>query len=302
MKHIALQALVAAIEEGSLRKAANRLLISQPAITKTIRELEKDVGATLLQRTSIGVSPSPQGQRLYERAKKVLRELSAARAEIDQLSGRMRGELSIGAAPLAVMLLIPETIRTYSKACPQVSLRISEELYFEQLERLRRGDVQVAIGGVPQGLAPGEFVIEPLINTRMVVVVNNKHKQRNAKSLKELAELPWVYTGTSKEEGYARTLFQQHDLAPPHVGAIVNSTLTLLSLVATGQFVGLMPEQIANQSIAREFISIVPIQEAALPLKVAAMVRNDVAVTPSVKQFINHLHRAAHHINQTSHY
>ena len=301
MKHIALQALISAIEEGSIRGAALRLGISQPAVTKIIKELERDVESTLLMRSSLGVTPSPQGQRLYEHAKKVVRELAIARDEIYQMSGHMRGDLSIGAVPLAVMLLMPEAIRTFSRDFPDINIRMSEELYFEQLERLRRGDVQVAVGGIPQGLSAGEFVVEPLLETQMVVIVNKKHRHKNARSLKELASLPWVYTGASKDDGYARVLFESHGLSAPRVGAIVNSTLALLSLVGSGDFVGLMPLQIAQLPLAAEFLSIVPVKEKGLPLTVGAMVRSDAVVTPSVRHFINHLHRAAHHINQASH-
>jgi len=302
MKLIALQALVAAIEDGSLRGAAKRLGVSQPAISKIIKELEIDVEATLLTRTSLGVIPSAQGQLLYERAKKVTRELSVARDEISQLSGRMRGDLAIGAVPLAVMLLIPEVIRTFSREYPEIQLRISEELYFEQLERLRRGDVHVAVGGIPAGLPSGEFVVEPLISTRMVVVVKKGNPLHKAKSLRDLASAKWVYTGASRDEGYAKVLYESHDLEPPRVGAIVNSTLTLLSLVATGDFVGLMPCQIARMPLAAQYLSIVNVKEKGLPLNVGAIIKSDSVVSPSVRNFINHLHRAANHVNRTGHH
>ncbi|MEN9670497.1 MAG: hypothetical protein RL018_774 [Pseudomonadota bacterium] len=296
MKLIALKALVAAVEDGSLRSAARRIQLSQPALTKMVRELEQELGAPLLTRTTQGVSPTPQGQILYERAKKVSKELGSAVDEISQLSGRMRGDLSIGAVPLAVMLLIPEALRTFSREFPEINLRISEELYFEQLERLRRGDVQVAVGGIPKGLASGEFVIEPLIETTMVVVVRKGSALQKVKSLKNLADAKWVYTGNTKDEGYAKTLYEMHGLPAPHVGALVNSTLALLSLVSAGEFVGLMPAQIAQSPIASQFISIVPVKEKALPLTVGAIVRSDMVVSPAVKHFINHLHRSAHQV------
>ena len=296
MKLIALKALVAAVEDGSLRSAARRIQLSQPALTKMVRELEQELGAPLLTRTTQGVSPTPQGQILYERAKKVSKELGSAVDEISQLSGRMRGDLSIGAVPLAVMLLIPEALRTFSREFPEINLRISEELYFEQLERLRRGDVQVAVGGIPKGLASGEFVIEPLIETTMVVVVRKGSALQKVKSLKNLADAKWVYTGNTKDEGYAKTLYEMYGLPAPHVGALVNSTLALLSLVSAGEFVGLMPAQIAQSPIASQFISIVPVKEKALPLTVGAIVRSDMVVSPAVKHFINHLHRSAHQV------
>jgi DNA-binding transcriptional LysR family regulator len=170
MKLASLTALVAAIEEGSLRGAARRLNISQPALTKMLRALEVELSATLLIRTSKGVKPTEQGKALHARALTVVRELKLATNEISQLSGNMVGELTIGAVPLAVMLIIPETLRTFCRAFPNIRIKVTEELYIAQLQRLRKGEVDVAVGGIPDDLPKGEFTIEPLMTTTMVVV------------------------------------------------------------------------------------------------------------------------------------
>lgn len=297
MKLIALKALAAAIETGSLRSAARQLGLSQPALTKTVRELEVELGAALLMRSSKGVVPTAQGKVLFEQARKTLRELDTAVDQVQQLGGRMVGELSVGAVPLAVMLLIPETLRTFGAAFPDIRLRVSEELYVAQLQRLRKGEVDVAVGGIPPGLASGEFVVEPLVDTRMVVVVRKGHPLASARSLRELARAQWVYTGATSDEGYAKTLYESHGMAPPRVGAVVNSTLALLSLVGSGDFVGLLPQQIAAHPLCARYLQVVPVAEQGLPLTVGAIVRSDSAVSPAVRHFIAHLHRAAHHIH-----
>lgn len=300
MKLSTLKALAAAIEEGSLRAAARRLAVSQPALSKMIRELEVELAAPLLMRTSRGVLPTAQGKVLYERSLKASKELGLAVDEISQLGGAMRGELTIGAVPLAVMLLIPETLRTFGREFPDIRLRVSEELYIAQLQRLRSGEVDIAVGGIPAGLSSGEFVIEPLMTTSMVVVVQKGSPRARANSLQQLSAAKWVYTGASADSGYAKLLFEAHGLAPPPVGAVVNSTLALLSLVATGDYVGLMPRQIAQHPLAGQFLAIVPVVEEGLPLAVGAMVRSDSVVSPVVRHFIAHLHRAAHQLTRAA--
>ncbi|MCX7255582.1 MAG: LysR substrate-binding domain-containing protein [Polaromonas sp.] len=300
MKLSTLKALAAAIEEGSLRAAAKRLAVSQPALSKMIRELEVELAAPLLMRTSRGVLPTAQGKVLYEHALKAAKELALAVDEISQLGGAMRGELTIGAVPLAVMLLIPEALRTFGREFPDIRLRVSEELYIAQLQRLRSGEVDIAVGGIPAGLSSGEFVIEPLMTTSMVVVVQKGSPRAKASSLQQLSAAKWVYTGASADSGYAKLLFEAHGLPPPPVGAVVNSTLALLSLVATGDYVGLMPRQIALHPLAGQFLSIVPVLEEGLPLAVGAMVRSDSVVSPVVRHFIAHLHRAAHQLTRAA--
>jgi DNA-binding transcriptional LysR family regulator len=294
MKLATLQALVAAIEEGSLRGAARRIGVSQPALTKMVRELEIELAAPLLVRTSRGVLPTAQGQVLFEHARRVSTELAAASDKVRQLSGDMRGELNIGAVPVAVMLLIPETLRTFGQAFPDIKLRVSEELYIAQLQRLRSGQVDIAVGGIPEGLSSGEFVVERLMDTTMVVVVRKGSPRARARSLAELSGAKWVYTGGPVDSGYARQLYERHGLAAPPVGAVVNSTLALLSLIASGDYVGLMPAQIAALPLAAQFISVVPVAEGGLPLTVGAIVRNESIVSPALRHFIAHLHRAAH--------
>jgi DNA-binding transcriptional LysR family regulator len=296
MKLTGLRALVAAVEEGSLRAAARRLGVTQPALTKLIRELERELATTLLVRATTGVVATAQGVVLYERANAAERELSHAVEQIRQLSGRMIGSLTIGAVPLAVMLLVPETLRTFGAEFPGIQLRVLEELYIAQLTRLRKGEVDVALGPRPEGLSPGEFVIETLMPASMVIVVAKGNPLARARRLAELAEAPWVYTGASPEAGYARLLYERNGLRPPPAAALVNSTLGLLAIIASGNCVGLMPYQIAVHPFALQHLQIVPVVEGPLQLELVALARTDAALKPAVRHFMAHLHRAAHHM------
>lgn len=296
MKLSALNALIVAVEQGSLRSAAREIGVSQPALTKVVRELEVELAAPLLVRSSRGVLPTAQGMVMYQHAKKVAKELLLATDQISQLGGVMRGELNIAAVPVAVMLLIPEAIRTFGRDYPDIRLRVSEELYIAQLQRLRTNEVDIAVGGIPEGLSAGEFIAEPLMKTTMVVVVRKGHPRAKARRLADLVDERWIYTHLSNDTGYARQFFEAHGLALPPVGAVVNSTLSLISLLASGNFVGLMPRQIAEHPQAAPHMQIVPIAEEGLPLSVGAIIRSDSRVSPAVRHFIAHLHRAAHHI------
>lgn len=293
MKLAALQALVLAIELGSVRSAARQLGLSQPALSKMLRELELELGAPLLLRTHQGVAPTAQGRVLHEHARRVSKELVDATQRIHQMGGQMEGELNVGAVPLAIMLLIPETLRSFCREFPNIKLRVHEEMHVAQLQQLRTGALDIVVGGIPQGLANGEFLAEPLLDTEMVVAAERGSPWGRARSLAELREARWIYTNALGDTGYARALFEQHAMQAPPVGAVVNSTLTLLSLLATGDFVGLMPEQAMRHRIAREFLCRVPVAEPGLRLRVGAIIRNASAVAPAVQHFMRHLHQVA---------
>jgi LysR family transcriptional regulator, regulator of abg operon len=297
MKITALKALVAAIEEGSLRSAARRLGTSQPALTKLVRELEIELAAPLLERHSKGVVATPQGLVLFEHGQKALCELAAAADWIQQMSGRMQGQLTVAAVPVAMMLLIPETLRTFSRAFPDIELRISEQMFVEQLEKLRNGEADVVVGGIPPGLPAGEFITESLMQTRMVVVARKGSRHARAKNLAELAQESWIYTGHSQQTGYAARLFELHGMPAPPAGAVVNSTLALMALLGSADLLGLMPEQIVGHPLGNNLVR-VALEEPGLPLTVGVMSRSSSGVSPAVRQFIAHLHRAAHQLTR----
>jgi len=296
MKLTALNALVAAVEEGSLRAAARRLGLTQPAVTKMVRELERELGAPLLQRSTTGVMPTAQGKILHARATAATRELDEAVQQIGQMGGRMVGELSIGAVPLALLVLIPEAVRTFGKEFPAMMLQLREELYIAQLTLLRQHAVDVAVGPIPDNLPQGEFHVEALMPIEMAVVVGRGNPKAKARSLKQLADSRWVYTSLSGHTGYARTLFERHGLTPPLPAAVVNSTLGLMSLISHGDCVGLMPWPIATHPAAAPFMTVVPIKEGPLALTLGVITRADAMLKPAVRHFVAHLHRAAGHV------
>ena len=292
MKVTALHALVAAIDEGSLRGAARLLGLSQPAISKTLRELEREVAAPLLVRSVAGVEPTAQGRALYGRARAVLRELEEAVADIRQLGGQMVGEIRVAAVPLALLLLLPPALRTFGREFPEVRMDVREELYIEQLAHLRAGEVDLTLGPVPEDLVSGEFRVEPLAPISMVVVGAPNSPLIKERSLARLASARWVYTSRTGSTGYARRLHELHGLAPPPPVVVANSTLALMSL-ALGDFVGMMPLQITRHPAAAPFMREIPIKEGPLELNLGAIVRKDAMLKPIVRHFLAHLHRAA---------
>lgn len=297
MKLQALRALIAAVETGSLRSASKKLSVSQPALTKMVRELETELGATLFERTTTGVTATTQGNILYAKARSALRELDEAEQQIGQISGKMVGELSIGAVPLALMALVPETLRTFSTEYPGIMVELREEMYVEQLTQLHQRAVDIVVGPIPEDLRSGEYQVERLMPIEMVVVTRRgNHAHARTRRLADLAAERWVYTSLTGHTGYVSTIFRRNNLPPPPPGAIVNSTLGLLSLICFGDCLGLMPAPLATHPAAAPYLSVVPLSEGPLTLEIGAMVRNDAVLKPAVKKFLAHLHRASTHL------
>jgi LysR family transcriptional regulator, regulator of abg operon len=132
--------------------------------------------------------------------------------------------------------------------------------------------------------------------TRMVVVARKGSRHVRTKKLAELANEAWIYTGNSQQTGYVARLFESQGLAPPPAGAMVNSTLALLSLLGSADLLGLMPEQIVAHPLGQNIVR-VPLEEMGLPLTVGIIIRSSSAVSPAIRHFISHLHRAAYQLS-----
>lgn len=126
------------------------------------------------------------------------------------------------------------------------------------------------MGTLPEHLPAGEFAVETVMPIDMVIVVRRGNPLASARSLAELAQGPWVYTGTSADSGYARALHVRHGLKPPPAGALVTSTLGLLSIVASGNCAGLLPRQIAIHPFAQQHLQQVDVCEGPLRLTLGA--------------------------------
>ena len=105
-----------------------------------------------------------------------------------------------------------------------------------------------------------------------------------------------MYKRQRPTSGYAKVLFENNNITPPLPGAVVNSTLGLISLIASGNYVGLMPKKLMDSPIAKKYLCQIKTVEPPLKLTLGVIVRHDKFLSSSIKNFIKHLHRAAAHI------
>jgi DNA-binding transcriptional LysR family regulator len=289
----ALQAFVAAIEDGSLRSAGRRLGYSQPALTKMIKDLECELAAPLLVRNARGVIPTEQGRLLLEHARRVQTELVQARQQIAQLGGVMRGELRISASAAALARLVPQALRSFAPEFPGIRLRVTEECYAQQIESLREGASDIAITAVPAQVADEEFQVHRLMTSRMAVVVRRGSALARASTLREFADANWVHLGTAAERSCARSLFDAAGLDAQPVDVAVNTTLALLSLVTHAGYVGWIPVECLGTAVAEGAVQILSLPVPELPIKIGALVRAHPVNALANRYFMAHLHRSA---------
>ena len=119
MKLSQLRDVLAVAETGSLRAAGRHLGIAQPAITRSIREIEQELGATLFERHAKGVRLTEIGHAFLARAQAIQAELLRAKDEVDQLRGRMSGKVSIALSTASIMSCCPKRWASSASAIPK---------------------------------------------------------------------------------------------------------------------------------------------------------------------------------------
>lgn len=160
-----LTALVAVADAGSVTRAAELLHLVQPAVTRQIRSLEDELGVALFERTRRGMVPTDDGRVLLEHARRALRELDRARAEIRPARGGLRGQVAVGLLPSITEDLVERLVLRTRERHPDVRLRLLTGYAGHVAEWIDAGDVDV---GLVFGVRPSaavtvhDLVDEPL--------------------------------------------------------------------------------------------------------------------------------------------
>src|SRR3954471_10680151 len=121
--------LLAVAEKGSLRAAARHLGLAQPSISRSIRELERELGAPLLERHARGTTLTPSGHLFARRASAAASELRKAREEIDQLHGPGQGRVVIACSAVPQLVLLPEALAPFRERYPRVELHLVDSAF-----------------------------------------------------------------------------------------------------------------------------------------------------------------------------
>ncbi len=234
---------VAVAEEGSVSRAAKRLNISQPPLTRQMALLEEQVGTQLLVRSS-------KGMRLTEAGKVFLAD---ARSAIGLLRGmperaRNAGEGQTGLIDIAVqgsLMLdeVPELLARFRRDHPRISLSLHTMNKGEQIDALRQSRITVAFSR--RGSDPPDIAREPFIEGQMMIALPANDPLASKKKIKllELADKPFVLQTSGLRPAFSDVIFNLCLKAgfTPHVSQTVGDAITVVALVSVGFGVGFVP-------------------------------------------------------------
>lgn len=210
-----LRYFVAAGEAGSIALAARRINVSSPSISAAISHLESEFGLSLFVRHHAqGLSLTPEGRRFLQETKLLLDQAEQLQALASDMTGRVRGPLSVGAFVTLAPLMLPQLRRGFQDAYPEATLRQVEGHQESLLEALRRAEIDVAITYDLQ--IPQDVGFEPLAELPPLALFPLGHPLAGLPGVRldELAPLPLVLLDLPVSREYFLSLFHHAGLRP----------------------------------------------------------------------------------------
>ncbi|PZP64557.1 MAG: hypothetical protein DI604_26710, partial [Delftia acidovorans] len=229
-----LRNFVAVARARSLRSAARSLGLTQPALTRSVRELEAELGVALFQRHARGVSLTVAGERFLLRAQAALEELRRGSEEAAQARGEMQGHVAVALSSAPVLSLLARAYAQFRRDWPDVHLRFVEGLFPAVEPALRDGRLDFYLGPRPERQLSASYQVALVHRNERVVLARRGHPLRTAGSLQALLEADWIVTGLrERREEEFEEQFSALGLRSPRVVTVAESLMALLALLAS---------------------------------------------------------------------
>lgn len=248
-----LRYFVVVAEELHFGRAAERLHMAQPPLSQIIRRLEADLGVELFERTTRRVSLTSAGLSYLERARTILASVDAAGEEARRVAAGIVGHVTIGCVGSVTYSLLPALSRRLAEQLPKVEYSFrGEMLVAEQVEALRNGAIDLAVLRPP--VTDGTIVVTLLREDRLVVAVPSNHHLATRKRVQvtDLEGVELVVHSAGRRSAMFDVVFRllTEVGVAPRIRHEVGETSTLITLVAGGLGVAVVPEPVSALGLA----------------------------------------------------
>lgn len=244
-----LRHFVAVVDCGNLSRAAVLVCLSQPALTRSIRNLEEYLGAELMERRPRGMVPTPAGEALYRYARLMLNEADRARAEVQAVQSGARGELAIGMAAMFADHIVDAAVAAVCAAGNDVALTVTQGFLEELLEALRDGRLDVIFSNLSNISLGDDLLVEPVLDLHAHVHAGADHPLAGAAAVTKamLLDQRWAVVDQPHMRDFLDQYFSADGLPVPAFVVRTNSLNLIASLIANGGFIGILPDHVVSR-------------------------------------------------------
>ncbi|HEY6996027.1 MAG TPA: LysR family transcriptional regulator [Xanthobacteraceae bacterium] len=290
MKLHDLHVLMAVIQAGSMSKAARVLNTTQPAVSRSIADLEDAIGVRLLDRGRHGAEPTEYGRALLDGGTAMFDDLRQAVKKIEFLADPTVGEVKVGAPDPIIMGLLPAVLDRLRRKYPGISVQVTPAVTgAQQYSDLRERKLDLYLGRITPPIEE-DIHVEILFHDHIMIVAGPKSRWARPRTIKpsELADEPWVLPRPDSTVGLAiADAFRARGMRFPPKGAVWGATSLMCALLPSGHCLGTLPASLLRfgANIPRLKVLAVDLPIPAWPVGVM-MLRNR-TLTPAVQLFVD---------------
>ena len=264
-------------------RAARACHLSPSALSRAIQRLEEDVGEPLFERRHHAVTLTPAGEAFRRHAVTVLEEWHRYAAERAQSGDVLSGTVRVYCTVTAAQSLVPDLLGRVRRAHPRIRIELATGYATDAIERLRGGEVDVSVAALPSRLPAG--VVSRVLATTPVVLVGPTGEGPVADALDrrtiDWSVVPLVLPAGGLVRDHADRWLSQRGVTPT-IYAEIQGHEAILSLVALGCGVGVVPRLVLEESALRGRIAEVPVRPSLRPLRIGLCVRERSLLSPLV--------------------
>ena len=293
-----LRYFIAVAEEGHITRAAERLAIQQPPLSRQIREIERELDVQLFVRKARGVELTEAGRALLGGARAIFERLDRTLETTRRTARGEQGRISVGVTPTCMYHpFVPQVVRAFREAYPQVQLKLDESRSTQLFRNLADEQIDAAFVRIPPA-DPSGILIDPLLEEPMVLALPSGHALAQANrntpiSLKALASETFIVYGDPHGPGIHAVAFRAFQAAgfSPSVGQQAAHLASTLNLVAVGLGVSFVPASL--QRMHMDGVTYRPLKGAVSMTAPVGLASRRGDPSPVIRNFRNLVKRAA---------
>lgn len=259
-----LRAFLAIVQTGSLGRAADTLHLTQPALSRLVKQMETQLRVQLFERRTTGMELTSFGEALLPYAEHLTEEADLAIEEINVRLGMGRGTVRVGAVASAAIMVLPAVLERIHATWPNLQLQIMEAVEDKLAAALAANDIDVALSGSLPESESVMRVAEHKFSDRSMVIAATSHplQQRAKVSVADLATESWIMPSADAEPRKRfDELVERLGTAPQRVVVETRSPATIKAVVAQTRLLGWLPEPLFAAEQAAGLIRPLPCAE-----------------------------------------
>jgi DNA-binding transcriptional LysR family regulator len=284
-----LKVVMAVAQWGSMAKAAKRLAISQPVVSKVIADLEGVLGVRLFDRSSQGVEPTPYGRALLKRSIAIFDDLKTGVDEIKFMADPTSGELRIGSTEPVLAGPGAAVMERLWRQYPRINFRVVEADSATLLSRdLPERRIELAILPLVRASVSEDLEATILFQDHLRLVVGTKSRwaHRRKVALAELVDEPWC-VAPSAVGSLMTDAFLASGLKMPRIAVTTTTAHLLFQLLESGRFVGHFGDRLLHFYGNRFALKKLPVELPIQPFAVAIVTLKNRTISPVAQLFID---------------